>query len=192
MNIIIAGMTCSGKTTLSNMIREEFRETSIVREDYYMKDLKDIPHMRQYYLMDLPSAYHLDEFKSDVDRLLDEGKTSYPNYDVRKNKRIDKNGFIETSKFNVFEGLHTIDTLKSKYGSIKIFMDIPSDICLKRRIERDTSLYGAKKEDVEKYFNEVIMNVYKTHIKDQINDADVVIKEEGDIKCLLKKLRTFY
>ena len=100
MNIIISGMTCSGKTTLSNMIKEEFDDTCIFREDDYMKDLKDIPHTRQYYLMDLPSAYHLDEFKNDVNKLLIVGNVSYPVYDVRNNRRVNKDKTIKKSRLN--------------------------------------------------------------------------------------------
>lgn len=192
MNIIISGMTCSGKTTLSNMIKEEFADTSILREDDYMKDLKDIPHKRHYYLMDLPNAYHLNEFVEDAKKLLNGDMISYPNYDVRNNRRINKNSVIEKGRINVFEGLHTIEALKHLPGTIKIFMDIPPNICLQRRIERDTSLYGMRKDDIEKYFNEIIMSIYKTHIENQKDDADIVVKEEGEVKCLLKKLRTYY
>ena len=106
MNIIISGITCSGKTTLSNSING-----TIMHEDDYMKDRNQIPRRKSYLLMDLPSAYHLDEFACDANTLLTTGKANYPNYDVSNNRRINKNGVIQKSEINVFEGLHTIDTL---------------------------------------------------------------------------------
>ena len=84
MNIVIAGMTCSGKTTLANIIKQNFKDALVMCEDDYMKDLKDMPHLRGYYLMDVPSSYHLKEFKSDVKDLLVNGKALYPLYDIIK------------------------------------------------------------------------------------------------------------
>ena len=112
MNIIISGLTCSGKTTLSNEISNAFKETTILREDDYMKDLKDVPHVRNYYLLDVPNAYNIDEFRKDVLRLLNEGSTTYPTYEVSNNRRIDKKETKIKGQINVFEGLHAIETLK--------------------------------------------------------------------------------
>ena len=61
MNIIISGMTCSGKTTLSNYLSKEYN-MSHFEEDWYFKDKKDIPLSRKGYLMDLPNAFNIEEF----------------------------------------------------------------------------------------------------------------------------------
>lgn len=192
MNIIIAGMTCSGKTTLSMSIKEKFPNSTIICEDDYMKDRVNIPVRRNYYLMDLPSAYHLDEFSSDAKKLLAEGSILYPKYDVANNRRLSKKEVKTKSQFNIFEGLHAIDALKDLRDSLKIFIDTPPSTCLERRIRRDKSLYGTNEDEIKKYFEEVIMSIYKTHIQEQRYQADVIIEKEGDAKCLLKKLRTFY
>ena len=189
MNVIISGLTCSGKTTLSNEISDSFSDVTILREDDYMKDLCDVPHVRNYYLLDVPNAYHIDEFKADSKRLLIEGFTPYPIYKVEQNKRISKGDIRKRGKINVFEGLHTIDTLKDLSDSIKVFMNIDPKICLERRIKRDTELYGASEESIKRYFDEVIMSIYRTHILPQIKNADIVIEKEEDKQCLLKKLQ---
>ena len=46
MNIIISGITCSGKTTLSNSING-----TIMHEDDYMKDRNQIPRRKSYLLI---------------------------------------------------------------------------------------------------------------------------------------------
>ena len=184
MNIIISGITCSGKTTLSNSING-----TIMHEDDYMKDRNQIPRRKSYLLMDLPSAYHLDEFVCDANTLLTTGKANYPNYDVSNNRRINKNGVIQKSEINVFEGLHTIDTLKDLRDSIKVFIDTDLSTCLERRIKRDSELYGISEEEVIKYFNEIILNIYKTHIEKQKYMSDIILDGGEDVKCLLKKLQ---
>ena len=192
MNVIISGLTCSGKTTLSNEIKDTFKDTTILREDDYMKDLKDVPHTRNYYLLDVANAYHIEEFRNDVIRLLNDGIISYPIYDVSTNRRISKSETRTKGQINVLEGLHTIDALKGLRDSIKVFMNIDPKVCLERRIKRDTNLYNAREEDVRRYFNEGIMSIYKTHILPQMKDADIVIEKEEDKQCLLRKLQTYY
>ena len=191
MNLIITGMTCSGKTTLSNQIKDTYSDSTIFREDDYMKDLKDIPKRRGCYLLDLPSAYHTEEFAHDSNLLLTTGMTYYPTYDVSKNSRLCKDTFVSKSSINVFEGLHTIDILKEISDSLKVFVDTPPDICKQRRIARDTKAYNIRSEDVARYFDEVIMSIYITHILPQKEFADIIIKGEGDHKCFLKTLRKF-
>jgi uridine kinase len=188
MNIIIAGLTCSGKTTLSN----EILNASILREDDYMKDRTSIPNDGKYYLMDLPEAYNLCEYKNDVNMLLTNGFVYYPHYDFKSNTRINKNRKLLKSNINVFEGLHAIDTLKNLRNSLKVFMDTSIDTCLERRIKRDKSLYKVDEELIKKYFKEIIIPIYKSYIESQKDMADVVIRGEGDILCLKKKLLSYY
>jgi uridine kinase len=191
MNIVISGLTCSGKTTLSNEIRNNFIDTIIYREDDYMKNLINIPHTKNYYLMDLPSAYEVEEYKDDVLKLLNKGSSYYPNYDVNRNIRLNKDIKKELGRINIFEGLHTIEILKEIKESFKVFMDIDPLICLERRIKRDKELYNAKEEEIRKYFNEIILSIYKTHILPQKEYADFIIRGDDDKKCLLKKLQVY-
>ena len=191
MNIIISGLTCSGKTTLSNEIYDSFKDVTILREDDYMKDLKDIPHFKNYYLLDIPKSYETEEFRNDALNIINNGSTFYPKYDVKNNTRLSKSDMKYKGKINIFEGLHTIDILKYLNDSIKVFINIDPMVCLERRIQRDVELYGLKEENVKRYFNEVIMSIYKTHILPQMKDADIIIEKEEDKKCLLKKLQKY-
>ncbi len=188
MNIVIAGITCSGKSTLANLIASSFSNVTILREDDYMKDLRDIPHLRNYYLLDLPRAYETEEYLKDSITLIKEGQILYPTYDVRNNKRIAKKEVKVRGDINVFEGLHTIDILEEIPGTLKVFMDIPLQICLQRRIQRDTKEYGLDEDYIRRYFKEIIESIYWSHIYGQKQKADIVIEKESDIKCLLKKL----
>lgn len=188
MNIIISGLTCSGKTTLSN----ELLKASILREDDYMKDRINIPNNGKYYLMDLPSAYNIDEYVKDAKSLIANGHTYYPQYDFKRNMRVNKDNKLSKGKINVFEGLHTIDALKDLENSLKVFMDIDIDTCLQRRINRDTKLYGIDPKMIRQYFNEVILPIYRRYIEYQRDISDVVIRGEEDKECLKKRLEIYY
>lgn len=187
MNIIISGISCSGKTTLSNEIPNSLH----FEQDWYFKDKKDIPLTRKGYLFDSPNAFHISEFKNDVENLLEYGTILIPDYDIKTNTRISKIRKITSKKINIFEGLHTINELKHLRDSIKIFMDTPLEECLKRRIQRDTQ-YEISKQEVIRYFYEVMLPMYKCYIEPQKGLADFIIKGDEDKQCLLKRFQTYY
>ena len=140
--------------------------------------------------MDLPSSFHLDEFKKDVKTLIEEKETYTPVYDIKTNKRINKTRLVKSSEIIIFEGLHTISTLKDLRNTLKVFIDIDKELALTRRIERDKK-YGISEEEIKRYFNEVIMSIYKSHIASQKKEADIILNGGDDIKCLSKKLQTY-
>ena len=79
MNVIISGISCSGKTTFSNEIPASLH----FEQDWYFKDKKEIPLTRKGYLFDSPNAFHMSEFKNDVENLLEQGIVLVPNYDIK-------------------------------------------------------------------------------------------------------------
>lgn len=184
MNLIISGMSCSGKTTLSNQIPNSLH----FEQDWYFKDKIGIPIIRKGYLFDSPNAFHIGEFKTDIEALLKEGYVYVPIYDVKTNSRISKDKKVTKKDINIFEGLHTISELKHLRDSLKVFIDTPLDECLKRRIQRDIK-YGISEQEIIRYFNEVMIPMYKSYIEVQKEYADLIIKGDDDIKCLLKKFQ---
>lgn len=189
MNIIISGMTCSGKTTLSNHLSKKYDMTHF-EEDWYFKDKKDIPLSRKGYLMDLPSAFNIEEFVSDAKDLIEKKEVIVPTYDISKNKRVVKSRIIRTNGRVIFEGLHSINALKDLRNTLKIFIEVEKDISLKRRIERDIR-YGISEEEIKRYFNDVILCIYRTHIEPQKKDANIILDGGENIKCLSRKLQSY-
>ena len=183
-NVVVAGGTCSGKTTLANELQNRLAtefSTSIIRQDCYFKDIQDVPSIPKGYLMDSPNAFHAREFKQDAERLLHEGTALVPHYDVAQNKRMSKNTLIKRAQVNIFEGLHTISLLDGLPNTLKIFLATPLAICLDRRIGRDTKLYGVGKERITENFNDCIVPMYHSYIAPQMERAE--IKIEGVNLC---------
>lgn len=185
VNIIISGVTCSGKTTLANEIRDYFLGTcsvAIVSQDDYFKNLLDIPKVAQGYLTDSIEAFHIEEFKCDVERLLKDSVVVMPTYDISTNTRISKNKVTRVGKINIFEGLHTIYLLDNLDNSIKIYIDVGMDTCLKRRIQRDTSKFNIPEERIREYWKDCITPMCEKYIFPQIKSADIVINSNSSKK----------
>jgi len=183
MNILIAGVTCSGKTTLANKISN----ACIMSQDNYFKDLKDIPKYRGRYLMDSVNAFKHDEYYQDAKYLLQHNQVEIPRYDLSSNRRISKDLLLLKKELVIFEGLHAIRILNGLPDSLKVFLLVDLEECLKRRIERDSELYNVPAIVIREYFDECVIPMYKEYIYPQIEIADLVIREGDDAKCLLKK-----
>jgi uridine kinase len=182
INVIIAGGTCSGKTTLADNLQNKFKEefaVSHIKQDDYFKDLADIPKTRQGYLTDSINAFHTQEFVQDVKILLSSGKVLIPRYEVSKNIRLAKDRCIMLGQVNIFEGLHTITLLSGLENSLRVFLDTPLDICLKRRITRDTSAYGVSEERINENFSSCILPMYRSYIAPQKEQAEIIIEGVG-------------
>lgn len=182
VNVVIAGITCSGKTTLANDIRNHFSDrypVALVAQDDYFKNLPNIPRVREGYLTDSIEAFCTEEFKHDVQILFTNGVATMPRYDIATNTRISKSKIVRVGKINVFEGLHTIQLLGELDNSIKIFVDTDIDICLKRRIARDTSKFGVPEKRIREYWNDCVKPMCERFIFPQKENADIIINRKG-------------
>lgn len=176
-NIVIAGQTCSGKTTLAKKIHEHFSErysASIISQDDYFKNLCDIPVAFGCYLMEVPEAFCVEEFKSDVRLLLQYGHVKMPVYDIATNTRVSKDKTVQSSQINIFEGLHTIHILDNLENSISIFVDTDSTTCLERRIARDSKNFSIPEIRIREYWNDCIQPMSERFVLPQKYYADVI------------------
>lgn len=182
VNVVIAGATCSRKTTLANEIRNHFSDrypVTVVAQDDYFKNLPDIPRVPEGYLTDSIEAFWTAEFKHDVQKLFTNGVTTMPRYDIATNTRVSKNKIVRVGRINVFEGLHTIQLLGDLDNCIKIFIDTDINICLKRRIARDTSKFGIPESRICQYWNDCVKIMCERFIFPQKEYADIIIECKG-------------
>lgn len=178
-NVVIAGSSCSGKTTLAKKLKENFSDrysVTIIAQDDYFKNLPEVPRAKEGYLLDSIHAFHTDEFEYDVRSLIKNGYVTMPRYDIMTNTRIDKQKIVRVSVINIFEGLHTLEILKGLKDSINVFVDTDIDTCLERRIARDTKKYGVPEEVVKAYWFNCIIPMYEEYILPQKKLADIIIE----------------
>lgn len=182
-NIIIAGCSCSGKTTLSNELREKLdgksMKVNIISQDSFFKDLDDIPKSEKGVLADDINAFYIDEYLETVKKLLFTGITYVPVYDLSINKRTEnfKKLSSESINVNIFEGLHSIHILNNEFEAMKVFMDIPLNKCLLRRIVRDKRDWNIAEKYVRRYWEECIQPITEKQILGQKEFADLLITE---------------
>ncbi|MGE5474568.1 MAG: uridine kinase family protein [Ignavibacteriales bacterium] len=178
INVVIAGGTCSGKSTLAETIKSQLSgnfSIGVLEQDNYFKNLEDFPRGEYGYLPDSLYAFHTQEFRDDAGNLINLGSIFTPRYDKETNRRTAKDVPVKRGEINVFEGLHTISLLKDLDNCLRVFLDTDLKVCMERRIARDTRLYGIQKELVVKFFEREILPMHKEFVSPQKAYADLVI-----------------
>lgn len=179
-NIIISGISCSGKTTLAKRIIDIAKELELscitLSQDDYFKNIDEIPKTAKGFLADSPNAFYSNEYIQDCIDIF-KGKSIFsPEYDKSKNIRISKSKVVNPAQINIFEGLHTINLLKDKIDGLFIFLNVDYEECLNRRILRDKNDWDLSKEVVTRYWNDCIIPISKLYIEPQKKDADILMR----------------
>ncbi len=176
--ILIAGLSCSGKTTLARKLKAELAqyELLLLCQDSWFKDLPDIPRgPNGYRNLETTEAFHTEEFRRAVMSLASGAQARVPRYDVSRNIRTGEDT-VGSSPLVIVEGLHTVlllsGVLEHRYS---IFVDTPPRLCLERRIRRDTAQFGIPEEKVRSFFSEAVYPFYLPYIEPQRSLADELI-----------------
>ena len=177
--ILIAGPTCSGKTTLSRILEnffwEKYTSVTTIREEDYLKDFSKIPKNDKGALTDCLDSFHIEEFKEDVKMYFKNGKAELPMYDLPAGKRMQSKQYVLRGDVTIIEGLHAISLFHKIEGAISIYMTTPLDVCLKRRIERDKKYFRTSDEKTTRYFNDCVIPAYEKEILPQSKRHGVIL-----------------
>lgn len=184
MIIGICGRSGSGKSTLAKRIRDEFGRDKviIVDQDSYYKDLSHMSMSdRKKVNFDHPETIDIDLFTEHLDSLKSNQTISKPIYDFKTHTREERNESVLPKKIILVEGIHVF----YKKGlrdlmEIKVFVDVPKDICFIRRLLRDTKERGRSVECVINQYIETVRPMQEKYVSPTIRYADFVFKGGGD------------
>ena len=184
--IAICGNSSTGKTTLSNKIKDILKNSFILECDRYHKwERNDKSWGENTHLN--PNANFLTKMKEDVFNLKI-GKNIYQvDYDHKNGKFTDKM-LIESKENIIICGLHTLYN-NTNLHNLKIFLDIDENLRIPWKIKRDKKKRGYsytkilkqiddRKDDYIKYIlpqkkiSDIIINLYTNNIFDNTKIDD--------------------
>lgn len=163
--IAIAGASCSGKTTLANLLCEKY-ESNILRLDDYYRPLGHLTYEARCEInFDHPDAIDHIRLTEDVKRLLAGQSVETPLYDFTKHDRFLEVRRVEPHHLLVIEGLFALAYPPLiEQCVVRIFVDAPHDVCLERRVQRDVRERGRTIQEVTARFEEHVWPMYLEHI----------------------------
>lgn len=178
--IAIAGMTCSGKSTLADRLKQRLGQKAVVVPlDNFFREHSDplLPlNDQDKMIFDLPESHNIPEFVGVINRLLGGYEATLPYFDKPSAERVqEKYQIIPAAPVIITEGLYTIRFLKRfQVNSLMVYVKADPEVCLKRKIDRDLPIFNVTPDQVRKTFTTKVLP-YLPHIASQEAAAQLVI-----------------
>lgn len=198
MIIGIAGGTGSGKTTLTQKIKEVFSEDVVVlSHDYYYKSNSDLPFEERITLnYDHPNAFDTDLLIEHL-TALKEGKTIYhPVYSFVEHTRLEETVETKPAKVIILEGILIFENQElCNLMDVKVFVDTDADLRILRRLLRDVKERGRDLDSVINQYIGTVKPMHEQFVDPSKKRADIIIPEGGfnsvALSMLLEQVRNF-
>ncbi len=167
MIVAICGGSCSGKSTMAG----NFRNACIVSMDDFYKGKS---RMNPPYNFDEPEAIDLTRLAELVGELKSGAEqVSIPRYNM-KTSEPEGAQKLENKQFVVVEGIFTLYTaVLRELCDLKIFLDVPQEERLRRRIARD--VIKGRTEAESRAWSINVERMHDLYVEPQKKYADLVI-----------------
>ncbi len=182
MIIGIAGGTGSGKTTLTERLKERFGDdVSIVYHDNYYKQHDGMTYEERSNLnYDHPDAFDTELMIEHVNQLRRGESVRCPVYDYAIHNRTDKTVEIHPTKVIIVEGILIFQNQELRdLMDIKIFVDTDADVRILRRIMRDVLERKRSLESVVNQYLETVKPMHEQFVEPSKRAADIIVLEGG-------------
>ena len=182
----IAGGSCVGKGYLCKQIQGSLPESDVrvLSMDSYYKDLSHIPMCERHTNnFDIPDALDIALLVKDLKELNSGGAVSIPVYDFETHTRTSQcDGVLAHGGIVLVEGLFALYWQEVRQLlSLKIFLDLDSEICLSRRIERDVTERGRTPQSVRQQFRQTVLPMYDRYVAPTRSYADIVLSGDTPV-----------
>ncbi len=179
----IAGGTGSGKTTLTNRLKERFGDdVTVVYHDNYYKRHDEMTYEERCLLnYDHPDAFDTDLMIEHIQMLRQGLPIESPIYDFTVHNRSDKTMMILPTKVIVVEGILIFQNEKLRnLMDIKIFVDTDADVRILRRILRDVQARGRSLESVVNQYLTTVKPMHEQFVEPSKRASDIIVLEGGN------------
>lgn len=182
MVIGIAGGTGSGKTTVTNRLKEIFGDdVSVLHHDSYYKRHDELSFEERKKLnYDHPDSFDTSLMVQDL-RSLKAGHIIHcPVYDYSIHNRTDLTEEIRPTRVIIVEGILIFtDEELCREMDIKIFVDTDADVRILRRILRDVKERGRTLESVVDQYLTTVKPMHEQYVEPSKRRADIILPEGG-------------
>ncbi len=195
--IAIAGASASGKSLFAETIYQELlpelgsNGISIIKEDAYYRDQSQLSmDERSKNNYDHPKAFEHELLSAQLKTLIAQQNINCPVYCYKTHTRTEQTITIKPTKIILVEGILLLSNPQLRECfDIKVYMDTPLDICLIRRIERDTKERERSLESITNQYLTTVRPMYYQFIEPSKAWADLVITRGGKNRMAIEVLK---
>ena len=192
----ICGGTCSGKSTISEKLKDYYKKTGVnkINTDSYYKDHSDLSFKERSQInFDHPNSIDFELLIKHLNSLIKNNSIKEPVYSYKSHKRLKKNQLLKPKRIIILEGLHIFcNTELINLIDFGVFLNLDSVTRLERRIKRDINERGRTKEEVINRFNEMCEPMYQEFIFPSRTKANLILNSnQKSINELINLINEF-
>ncbi len=179
----IAGGTGSGKTTIARKIVSHFGSKClyIPHDRYYIDRSHQTPKERDKANYDHPDALETELMIKHLKQLLNGGSVEIPVYDFTvHNRKKNATTHADPTPLIVVEGILIFENenLRNMFD-LKIFVDVPADIRVLRKIDRDVRERGRTVQMSGDQYLTTTRPMHEKYVEPGKEFADIIIPQGG-------------
>jgi len=179
----ICGGSGAGKTTLTRRLVEQLGDAhaSVLAFDAYYRDLSHLPFAeRRRCNYDHPDSLDSELFLEHLDALKCGVSVDVPVYDFSTHTLSGRFERVEAAPLLLVEGIlllalaEAVDRL-----DYSVFLDVPEDVRLQRRIHRDMTERGRPEDHVRRQFAATVAPMHDAYVQPSRHRADRIVDTAG-------------
>ena len=175
----IVGASGSGKTTIAGALAECCGNTCLISQDNWYKPLPDDVDAERWNFDD-PAVIDLPQLAADLATLKSGRAANGPRYIFSTHKRAPDTITLKPAPVIIVEGLFLFTTPELReIFDLKVFIDVPLDTCLQRRVQRDVLERGRSEKMIRKRWAQQVEPMFKEHVEPTLKLADFILKPDG-------------
>lgn len=177
----ISGGSGSGKSTLAELLADRLgRESAVIlhEDDYYFDMLwKDRATFEDVNFDDIHARDHA-ALSRDIGVLKAGHSVMIPQYDFVSHARKPESRAVESAAFIILEGTQIFypEALRLLLDC-KVYLDVPDDIRLIRRIKRDIAARGRSLDAILRQYLKTVRPMYLMYTHATMGFADIVVQQ---------------
>ncbi len=189
----ITGGSGSGKTLFMNNLMSRLKDASLLSMDnYYVeisKQKKDDQGIEDF---DRLESIDHQKYVQDLKKLIDGESISFKEYTFNKNNSEAKTITVESKPVILVEGIFVLHVKEIReLMDLKLYVEAPHYLMMKRRIIRDANERGYDLDDVLYRYEHHVTPSFKRYIEPSKRWADLIIPNHDNFDVALKVISTF-
>lgn len=188
----VAGGSCSGKTTVARRVAELLEEvpTLHIRFDSYYRPLNHLPlEERHRCNFDHPDSLEHELFAAHLEALRGGQAIELPRYDFATHAREAHTDRVGPARVVIADGILLLAYAQVRGQlDLSVFLDVPEEVRLSRRVARDQVERGRSEESVRRQFAESVAPMHAQFVQPGVGVADRVIDHPYSIEEAAQEL----
>lgn len=192
--LLIAGGSCSGKTTVAEAVAAKLGSARLISMDWYYRDLAGLSMSeREAHNFDHPSAIDREMLRRHIENLLNGERVQTPGYDFATHTRLPETVSTAPEAHLIVEGLHALQWSEiRRLAHTKVFVALGHEARLARRIVRDMKLRGRHEDGVRNRYAQSVRPMHDRFVEPTRGFADLVVQGDGDVGQLAEVVTKFH